>query len=434
MSRHCRRLFTLFVFAAALPVVNMFVSLRGEETLKIEQGKILESGSDGETCWLQARAGVSPEGFGVLTAQKLLISGSDLYYDIHSAYSTDNGRTWSELVIQDGFARIQYKPGTDQAMEAVCCDATPKYHAKSGKFLLTGHLAYYRNNVVTMDRFPILQDLPDGWAETYTWYSVFDTETKTWSPPKYLPVPADSQALLGHAGCTERVDLADGTILLPVYAPFRENPRCYRTVVLHCSFDGEELRYLEEGDPLLIEQPRGFCEPSLVAFKGKYYLTLRNDQMGYVAVSDDGLHFDTPIPWRWQKGEDGTEPGDLIGSYNTQQHWLAVGDRLYLVYTRRGANNDHVFRNRAPLFIAEFDPETMTLRRQTERITVPEHAASLGNFGTTAVSDDEGWVVVSENMQSKAGLGRVGFDDCVAHGATGAIWLTRVYADSDGNP
>ena len=42
--------------------------------------------------------------------------------------------------------------------------------------------------------------------------------------------------------------------------------------------------------------------------------------------------------------------------------------------------------------------------------------------------------MVSENMQSKAGLGRVGFDDCVAHGATGAIWLTRVYAGSDGNP
>ncbi|MBO7722971.1 MAG: exo-alpha-sialidase, partial [Thermoguttaceae bacterium] len=413
MSRHCRRLFTLFVFAATLPVVNMFVSLRGEETLKIKQGKILESGSDGETCWLHARAGVSPDGFGVLTAQKFLISGSDIYYDIYSAFSTDHGRTWSELVIQDGFARIPYKPGTDQAMEAICEGGMPKYHAPSGKFLMTGHLTYYRNNVVTADRFPILLDLPDGWAETYTWYTVFDIQTKTWSPPKFLSVPADSKALLGHAGCTERVDLADGTILLPVYAPVSDHPCIYRSVVLRCSFDGEELRYIEEGDPLLIEEPRGFFEPSLIAFEGKYYLTLRNDKMGYVAVSDDGLHFDTPIPWRWQKGEDGAEPGDLIGSYNTPQHWLAVGGRLYLVYTRRGANNDHVIRNRAPLFIAEFDPETMTLRRQTERIAVPEHAASLGNFGTTAVSADEGWVVVSEDMQSKAGLGRVGFDDCV---------------------
>ena len=44
--------------------------------------------------------------------------------------------------------------------------------------------------------------------------------------------------------------------------------------------------------------------------------------------------------------------GQALGSYNTQQHWISHGDSLYLIYTRRGANNDHVFRNRAPIFIA----------------------------------------------------------------------------------
>ena len=48
MSRHCRRPFPLFVFAAALLAVNTLTSLSGEESLKIEQGKILESGSDGD--------------------------------------------------------------------------------------------------------------------------------------------------------------------------------------------------------------------------------------------------------------------------------------------------------------------------------------------------------------------------------------------------
>jgi len=68
---------------------------------------------------------------------------------------------------------------------------------------------------------------------------------------------------------------------------------------------------------------------------------MRNDRAGYVAASADGLHFDEPRIWCW---DDGTE----LGNYNTQQHWVAHSDALYLVYTRTGANNDHVFRHRAP--------------------------------------------------------------------------------------
>lgn len=64
-------------------------------------------------------------------------------------------------------------------------------------------------------------------------------------------------------------------------------------------------------------------------------------------------------------------------------------DALFLVYTRRGAGNDHVFRNRAPLFIAQVDPERLVVMRATERLLVPEHAARLGNFGVTEISEDE---------------------------------------------
>ena len=65
-------------------------------------------------------------------------------------------------------------------------------------------------------------------------------------------------------------------------------------------------------------------------------------------------------------------------------------DGLFLVYTRRGANNDHVIRNRAPLFIAQVDPERLCVIRATEKAIVPDRGASLGNFGVANISDKNG--------------------------------------------
>ena len=36
------------------------------------------------------------------------------------------------------------------------------------------------------------------------------------------------------------------------------------------------------------------------------------------------------------------DDGSPLGSYNTQQHWVTVGGGLFLVYTRKGADNDHI--------------------------------------------------------------------------------------------
>jgi len=88
-----------------------------------------------------------------------------------------------------------------------------------------------------------------------------------------------------------------------------------------------------------------------------------------------------------------------LGNYNTQQHWVTHSDGLFLVYTRRGANNDHVFRHRAPLFIAQIDPERLCVIRETEKILVPEKGARFGNFGVTDVNEEQTWIVVTEWMQ-----------------------------------
>jgi hypothetical protein len=187
---------------------------------------------------------------------------------------------------------------------------------------------------------------------------------------------------------------------------------------MRCAFDGKILRYLHHGDELTVVEGRGMSEPSLIDFGGRYYLTLRNDDCGYVTVGDDGLHFGPPRRWTFDDGSD-------LGNYNTQQHWLAMPGELYLIYTRRGANNDHVFRHRAPLFIAQVDPERLCIIRRTEKILAPERGARLCNFGVAKVSDTESWVTVAEWMQTK-GPNFSDFTVCERYGSDNSVYLAKV--------
>src|SRR5690606_37390740 len=114
---------------------------------------------------------------------------------------------------------------------------------------------------------------------------------------------------------------------------------------------------------------------------------------GYVASSEDGLHFSEPQLWRFDDGEE-------LGNYNTQQHWVTHRSGLYLAYTRRGLNNDHVFRHRAPVVMAQVDVQRICVLRETERVIIPNRGARLGNFGVTAIDENESWIVVTEWMQN----------------------------------
>ena len=117
-------------------------------------------------------------------------------------------------------------------------------------------------------------------------------------------------------------------------------------------------------------------------FGGKYYLTLRNDVRGYVTTSDDGLHFAPVKAWTFDDGQD-------LGSYNTQAHWLTHSDGLFLTYTRRGADNDHIALNPAPLLIAQVDPQALQVIRTHGKVLLPERGVMLGNFGAAAVTANE---------------------------------------------
>jgi hypothetical protein len=361
------------------------------------QRSVAQSGFDGTLCWVHARAGAIPPGTShnatgrpvvVMTMQQLLLSGSDVFYALNQMRSDDLGATWDGPRRLDSFARQPKGP----EMEMTVCDFTPAWHTASGRLLGTGHTVLYEKNRVMHVR-------PRATA-----YAVYDPDKDNWLPWKTLDMPDDPRFVNAGAGSVQRFDLPNGDILLPIY--FKEpQQQQYSTTVCRCTFDGVTLKYVEHGSELTVNVDRGLCEPSLTRFAGRFYLTMRNDQQGYVSVSDDGLNFPPPQPWRF-------DDGSALGNYNTQQHWVTHSDGLFLVYTRRGAENDHVFRHRAPLFIARVDPDSLQVVRASEQIAVPERGARLGNFGVVTVSPQETWITVCEWMQPR-GVEKYGSDNSV---------------------
>jgi len=362
-------------------------------TVKLEA---VHSGFDRKMCWVHARAGVipGPRPAVVMTMQKLLLSGSDVFYALHEMRSDDLGRTWSEPRRHETLKRRR-----NDEIEIGICDFTPKWHAKTSKLLGTGQNVHYRNNRVM------------GYRHRQVAYSVYDEKARTWSRWRTMEMPDNVKFFNAGAGSTQRIDLPDGDILLPIYYKSdSKTERCYSATVARCRFDGRTLFYVEHGSELKLDVPRGFAEPSLARFGDRYFLTLRNDKAGWVTSGKDGLHFDKPVRWRFDDGKE-------LGNYNTQQHWVTHPKGLLLVYTRRGAGNDHVFRHRAPLFIAQVDPARLRVIRRTERILVPQRGARLGNFGVVRVNDSETWVTVTEWMQPRG---------CEKHGADNSVYVARI--------
>ncbi|MBO7740922.1 MAG: exo-alpha-sialidase, partial [Victivallales bacterium] len=229
-------------------------------------------------------------------------------------------------------------------------------------------------------------------------------------------------------GSGQSIELENGDLLIPVYYMSKEeagNPWDSKShaMIMRCSFDGREIRILELGNSVTIPVPRGADEPSIIRFKDKFFVAIRNDHDGYVSYSSDGLQLEEPIPLAF-------DDGSSVGNYNTQQHWLTCGGKLYMVYTRKNAGNDHVFRHRAPLFMAEFDTEKLCIIRATEQIAVPERGARLGNFGCFNVSDNEAWIIASEWMQTNP-PNPFDWTVCAKYGSDNSIFIAKVTCDEE---
>jgi lysophospholipase L1-like esterase len=355
---------------------------------------------DGQYLWYHPRVAVAPAAerggnpTAMLTLQKHL-HVSDYYSGLHVMRSLDLGKTWTRPKPQPELDWVH-----DGNVVLAVADVTPGWHAATKKVLAVGALVRYSKKG---------EQLEDKPRAHQTAYAVHDPATGRWSRWRTFEMPADDKFNFARSACAQWLVEPDGSLLLPFYfGPSATTP--YSVTVVRAAFDGEHLKYVEHGDELALNVVRGLCEPSLVRFGARYYLTIRNDLKGYVTSSRDGLHFRPIQPWRF---DDGAE----LGSYNTQQHWVTTRDGLFLAYTRRGANNDHIVRHRAPLFIGQVDPATLQVVRATERVLIAERGGEFGNFGATAISERESWVTVCEGVWN---------DDARRRGAKGALFLARV--------
>jgi hypothetical protein len=362
---------------------------------------------DGQRCWCHPRAGIVP-GAGkqgmprvVMTMNTMHLEGSDVFKGMYDLHTDDLGKTWTQPREVDTLAPRHETLDGERRPVAVS-DFWPGWHAATKTLLGTGHTVVY-----TPD-WKVRRPRP-----RHTSFSVYNADNDQWSAWHKLAMPDEKKFYDSGAGCTQRCDLADGTILLPIY--FHPPGKNSHVAVARCTFDGQTLRYQEHGNEMGIDdKTRGLHEPSLARVGDEYFLTIRNDKLGFVTRSRDGLHFEPIRPWKFDDGSD-------LGNYNTQQHWAAHGESLFLVYTRRGAENDHVFRHRAPLFMARVDTQRLRVIRETERVLVPERGARLGNFGVTKISEEENWVTVAEWMQPR-GVERYGSD--------GSVFVARIHWDS----
>ena len=343
----------------------------------------IRSGFDGKRCFVHARCCEAP-GLMVATSQYLDVDGCDFFSGIYSSVSTDGGRTWSEFKEEAGLAPVR-----EGNLTTVVCDGTPMYHKASGKVLVIGHTAEYEDGIKH----------PTG-RRRYTFYSVYDRECGSFSKAKFVKMPEGFESC-GN-GCGQSVELENGDLLIPVYY-IHSGETNYHVTVMRCSFDGEEMTYLEHGRSMTVEFGRGFGEPSVIYHDGVYRMCIRHDECGLLAKSTDGLNYTDLQLLKW-------DDGSIVQNYNTQQHFMKVGGDLYLVYTRRAGNNDRVFRHRAPLFAAKV--ENMRLVRDSEIVLTPERGARCGNFGAISMEDGRGMVMVTEWMQP-VGCEKYGSDNSI---------------------
>ena len=162
-------------------------------------------------CWFHPRVAAIP-GYGqngmpavIMTIQKHLVV-SDFYSGLYYMRTDDLGKTWTGPV---DIPELAWQYETDGTIVSVA-DVTPGWHKPTGKLIAIGIKVRYSKEG---------KELLDKSRSHDAAYTVFDPETKKWSPWKMLanvPEP-DSKFYLVNPGCVQWLVKPDGTILLPVY-------------------------------------------------------------------------------------------------------------------------------------------------------------------------------------------------------------------------
>ncbi len=142
--------------------------------MKLQMQKITP-GFNGKYCYVHARGLLMPDGSGLITMQKLDLTGCDVFNGLEMMKTADGGATFSVPTA----CRSQHRTYRANGTSVVMCDATPVYHRKTEKILLAGHTAVYGANNKLLPP-PRLWD---------TVYAVYDEETGDFGECRMLEMP-----------------------------------------------------------------------------------------------------------------------------------------------------------------------------------------------------------------------------------------------------
>jgi hypothetical protein len=167
---------------------------------------------DSQRCWCHPRAGVVPgAGQGglprvVMTMNTLNLAGSDVFQAMYGLRTDDLGKTWSEPREIEAMApRFEMIDGQNRPVAA--SDFWPRWHAASKTLLGTGHSVVYTADWKVVPVRP-----------RHTVYSSYDPQTERWASWRKLEMPDGPKFGNAGAGCTQRVDLPDGSRSRPCVA------------------------------------------------------------------------------------------------------------------------------------------------------------------------------------------------------------------------
>ncbi len=313
----------------------------------------------------------------VMTWYMVPQSGGDVYYDNYVSLSRDGGKTYGKpylLTIPDTY--------TDGVRNHVTIISVFYNRTYQKWFILGMEMHYTAQNVCICHHGISLGDPVIAVFDPVVGDMVSDFQR--------IPVPIPYITACPHGQIGE---YDNGDMLLSYYLT-RKDDTVSSAMTVRYAVKDNTLSVVQAGEVLFGGgYKRGFCEPSVACLHGKYYMTIRTDEQGLLATSTDGYVFSKPKPWVW---DDGT----ILENANTMQRWIRFRDNLYLVYTRKDPMNRHVFRRRAPLYIALFDETEKCLVRAKERILVPELGADLGNFHVCDISDAEAILTTAETPMS----------------------------------
>jgi hypothetical protein len=231
-------------------------------------------------------------------------------------------------------------------------------------------------------------------------YSFYDPASGKWSSRGTIESCDCGENGDLRIACAQMAEMPDGKVVLPAYfatsdlidyAGVKWPRQAVKTLI--AEVEGDRLKVVAWSNSLSIAVERGFVEPSVKFFNGKWYMTIRaEDGKAYISTSDDALNWSEAVPWRWFSTR---EP---IVTDSTQQHFVTLNGQLYLCYTRKSSCNALVPRFRAPLYIAMVNTEDLTVMRASEQIVFPlemrENTPNMqGNFHCLDCSDGSAAVI-----------------------------------------